>query len=103
MLAWSVTIHKSQGKTIDRVHVDLGAGAFATGQTYVALSRCRSLGALTLSRPLREADVLVDAESREFYRTMRELIRTVRPDTMAQKLGIPCGDDSEHVAKQQAG
>lgn len=92
MLAWSVTIHKSQGKTIERVHIDLGAGAFETGQTYVALSRCRSLDALTLSRPLSEADVRVDAESREFYRKLRELIRTVPPEAMAQKIGFAYGD-----------
>ena len=92
MLAWSVTIHKSQGKTIDRVHIDLGAGAFETGQTYVALSRCRSLSALTLSRPLRESDVLVDAESRQFYGKLRELIRTVPPQAMAQKMGVAWGN-----------
>lgn len=88
MLAWSVTIHKSQGKTIERVHIDLGAGAFETGQTYVALSRCRSLSALTLSRPLTEADILVDAESREFYRKLREQIRAVPLEEMASKLGL---------------
>src|SRR5688572_6304242 len=42
-LAWAVTIHKAQGKTFDKVHLDLGRGAFAHGQTYVAISRCRTL------------------------------------------------------------
>src|SRR5690606_14317483 len=42
-LAWAVTIHKSQGKTYDRAIIDLGSGAFAPGQTYVALSRLTSL------------------------------------------------------------
>lgn len=103
MLAWSVTIHKSQGKTIERVHIDLGAGTFETGQTYVALSRCRSLSALTLSRPLSEADVLVDAESRAFYRKLRELIRAVPPEAMAQKMGLPYGDNHEHAPKPLEG
>jgi len=59
-LAWAVTIHKAQGKTFDRVVVDLGAGAFAPGQVYVALSRCTSLYGLVLRRPLRKSDVFVD-------------------------------------------
>ena len=71
MLAWAVTIHKSQGRTIERVHLDLGAGAFETGQTYVALSRCRSLDGLTLARGLTEADILVDEEARAFYKKLR--------------------------------
>ncbi|MGZ0712267.1 ATP-dependent DNA helicase (plasmid) [Coraliomargarita sp. W4R53] len=61
-LAWAVTIHKSQGKTYDRAIIDLGSGAFAPGQTYVALSRLTSLDGLYLSRPLRPSDIRVDPD-----------------------------------------
>lgn len=70
-LAWAVTIHKSQGKTYDRAVIDLGSGAFAPGQTYVALSRLTSLDGLYLSRPLRPSDILVDADVRRFMAGVR--------------------------------
>ncbi|MGE0700524.1 MAG: ATP-dependent RecD-like DNA helicase [Hyphomicrobiaceae bacterium] len=59
-LAWALTIHKSQGLTLDKVYIDLGRGTFAHGQAYVALSRCRTLEGLSLARPMRPEDVLFD-------------------------------------------
>lgn len=62
-LAWALTIHKSQGQTFDRVFVDMAGGAFTSGQTYVALSRCTALSGLALSRPLFDSDVIVDSKA----------------------------------------
>ena len=67
MPAWAVTIHKSQGKTISNVKVDFGGGAFAHGQVYVALSRCRSLEGLRFERPLRESDIHCDERVKDFH------------------------------------
>lgn len=57
ILAWAVTIHKAQGLTLDDVRIDLGRGAFASGQTYVALSRARTLAGLSLTEPLKARDI----------------------------------------------
>ena len=65
-LAWALTIHKSQGLTFSRLHVDLGNGAFAGGQCYVALSRATSLGGLSLAAPVRPSDIYVNPEVRRF-------------------------------------
>ena len=59
-LAWAVTVHKSQGQTYDEVIIDMGAGAFSSGHTYVALSRVRSLEGLYLTKPIRLKDIQVD-------------------------------------------
>lgn len=86
ILSWATTIHKSQGKTIENVHLDLGRGSFETGQTYVALSRCRSLQGLTMSRPLTVADILVDRESKNFYDSLRNIMEKLPPEEMIRRL-----------------
>lgn len=70
ILAWAVTIHKAQGQTLDQVLVDLGRGAFAPGQVYVALSRCRTLQGLRLARPLQVSEVKTDPLVKQFYRQL---------------------------------
>ena len=66
-LAWAITVHKSQGLTFNQVSIDFGGGgAFAGGQTYVALSRCTSLQGITLKAPLRQSDIFVRAEVVQF-------------------------------------
>jgi len=59
-LAWAVTIHKAQGKTFDKLVIDIGKGTFAHGQAYVALSRCRTLDGIVLKKPLEKKHVYMD-------------------------------------------
>lgn len=70
-LAWAITIHKSQGKTFDKVLIDLGGGAFEHGQLYVALSRCRTLEGIVLRQAIRTQDVITDERVVEFYQKVR--------------------------------
>jgi len=66
-LGWAVTIHKSQGMTLESAVIDLGSGAFSDGQTYVALSRCRTVDGMRLARNLTERDIRANKEALEFY------------------------------------
>ncbi|MFN5236625.1 MAG: ATP-binding domain-containing protein, partial [Bacteroidota bacterium] len=72
-LAWAITIHKSQGKTFDKVIIDLAGGAFEHGQLYVALSRCRTLEGIVLRKPIRPADVITDERVVDFYESVHRL------------------------------
>jgi ATP-dependent DNA helicase PIF1 len=69
--AWAITIHKAQGLSLDDVRLDLGRGAFASGQLYVALSRARTLDGLSLTRTIRAADVMVDPMLLDFVHWLR--------------------------------
>ncbi|MBU1086892.1 MAG: AAA family ATPase [Candidatus Omnitrophica bacterium] len=66
MLAWAVTIHKSQGQNFKDVVIDMGNGAFAHGQTYVALSRCTSLEGIKLVKPIIFSDIIFDKRIYQF-------------------------------------
>ena len=71
-LAWAITIHKSQGMTIDRMHLDLSHGVFAPGQAYVAISRMTSLEGLTLSCPMRAYHVMQNPEIKVFSNSFND-------------------------------
>ena len=86
-LAWAITIHKSQGLTFQRADIDLGHGAFAGGQTYVALSRCTSLEGIRLHAPVRRSDIFVKDEVLGFARNYNDagLIGRVLRQSKADK------------------
>ncbi len=65
-LGYAMTIHKAQGKTLDAVVVDISRGAFAHGQTYVALSRTRTASDMHIASVLRPKDVIFDTRVMEF-------------------------------------
>ena len=64
-LAWAITIHKSQGLTFERAIIDANA-AFAHGQVYVALSRCKTLEGMVLSTPISTQAIIQDRSVKEF-------------------------------------
>lgn len=72
MLGWAITIHKSQGMTLDSVRIDMSSGAFISGQTYVALSRCKTLEGITLDVPLSMGWIMVDQMALDFLEGQRK-------------------------------
>ena len=65
-IAWAITIHKSQGQNLKKVIIDLDTGAFATGQLYVALSRCTIYKGIYLRTPIIRNDVKCDYRITEY-------------------------------------
>lgn len=66
ILAWAITIHKSQGATMDVAEIDVGSGIFECGQTYVALSRVKSLEGLYLTS-FDSSKIFINKKVRDFY------------------------------------
>ncbi|MBI4170996.1 MAG: AAA family ATPase [Candidatus Aenigmarchaeota archaeon] len=86
-LAWAVTIHKGQGKTFDRVVIDIGKGTFVHGQMYVALSRCTTLDGIVLKKPVQKKHIFMDWKIVNFltkyqYRQSEKLL------SLAEKISI---------------
>lgn len=73
-LAWSITIHKSQGQTYNRVFIDFHYGTFTSGQAYVALSRCRNLDGLMMKREMLVTDVQLDENISMFYDMFKNIL-----------------------------
>jgi ATP-dependent DNA helicase PIF1 len=66
ILAWALTIHKSQGATLDAAEIDVGSGIFECGQTYVALSRVKSLDGLYLTS-FDAKRIRINKKVKEYY------------------------------------
>lgn len=101
--AWALTVHKSQGLTFSKVSVDLGHGAFSAGQTYVALSRCRSLEGLTFRTQMSSRDVIVNPKAVQFAQTFndRRSVDRALKDAQAKILSADATEafDDGHIGK----
>ena len=71
-LAYAMTIHKSQGMSVDAALIKLGNGCFAHGQLYTALSRCRSLKNLRIDREIYDEDIIVNPAVVDFYNAIED-------------------------------
>lgn len=80
ILAWALTIHKSQGATLDAAEIDVGSEVFACGQTYVALSRVKSLDGLYL-KSFDVNRIQIDKKVREYYEAL--------PKTDTKDISVP--------------
>lgn len=89
-VAWAITIHKSQGLTFDNVIID-AASAFAFGQVYVALSRCRTLEGISLESPISHSGIYSDTYVSEFNTTIPSI------ETVKQELGT---DERKYIFSQ---
>ena len=89
-VAWAITIHKSQGLTFDNVIID-AASAFAFGQVYVALSRCRTLEGISLESPITHSGIYSDTHVSEFNTTIPSI------ETVKQELGT---DERKYIFSQ---
>lgn len=90
--AWAITIHKSQGLTFDRAIIDVH-GAFASGQTYVALSRCRTLEGLVLSSPISPTAVIHDVSVDTFLKNNTRLLSQDELTTMEHDYYVSLEDE----------
>ncbi|MDC9724283.1 MAG: helix-turn-helix domain-containing protein [Urechidicola sp.] len=70
-LAWAITIHKSQGLTFEKAIIDAEA-SFAHGQTYVALSRCKSLEGVVLKTKIKESSIISDVRVETFTKDVED-------------------------------
>ena len=94
-LAWAITVHKSQGLTFNHVIIDFSGGAFAGGQTYVALSRCTSLDGIILKKRISRSDIFIKPEIIHFSQNFNN------PRLIEQSMKLAQADRLYHTAAKQ--
>ena len=94
-LAWALTIHKSQGLTFNNVVIDIGRGAFSSGQSYVALSRCTSLEGLVLKSSINQRDMFVNPSIVQFSKEFNN------PNLINSALQWAKADDAYQQASEE--
>jgi len=82
-LAWAITVHKSQGLTFEKAIIDVNS-AFAFGQVYVALSRCKTLEGMVLSSPISRQSIKTDSTVMGFTRNIEE--NPPKPETLQDSI-----------------
>ena len=84
ILAWALTIHKSQGATMDAAEIDAGSGIFECGQTYVALSRVKNLEGLYL-KSFDVRRILVHNKVKEYYEKLNHTLAPITKNTIVEE------------------
>ena len=87
LLSWAITIHKSQGISLDKGDVDVGNRVFSDGQTYVALSRIKSLNGLYL-KSFDVSKITINADAQRYYKSL-ELIHSSKSSTIPSSISLP--------------
>lgn len=85
-LAWAITAHKAQGKTLEKAILMLDGKYRSHGQTYVALSRVKSLAGLTLFKPIADLDIVCDPIVTQFYAGIQGFKMSIEYDPRMHKL-----------------
>lgn len=70
-LGWAISIHRSQGQTLDDAAIDIGKGCFGNGQLYVALSRCRDLRNISFVRPVSASNIKVSHDVKRYMSSLK--------------------------------
>ena len=87
-LAWAVTIHKGQGKTFDKIVIDIGNGTFTHGQIYVALSRCTTLDGIVLKKQIEKKHICMDLRVDNFITRFKQTPSQKKTYSIEEKQNI---------------
>ena len=78
----AISLETGERKTFDSVLIDLGYGAFAPGQLYVALSRCKDLEGISLTKPIKKTDIIIDTKVAELLKKREQINYLIQKQTM---------------------